>query len=41
MALPPYSGKLHDAPMIHPRDEVAATFMARLLRYAWRLELAG
>ena len=22
--------------MIHPRNEVAATFMARLLRYAWR-----
>ena len=36
LALPPYSGKLHDPPMIHPRDEVAATFMARLLRYAWR-----
>ena len=36
LSLPPYNGKLHDPPMIHPRDEVAATFMARLLRYAWR-----
>jgi hypothetical protein len=36
LALPPYNGKLHDPPMIHPRNEVAATFMARLLRYAWR-----
>ena len=36
LSLPPYNGKLHDPPMIHPRDKVAATFMARLLRYAWR-----
>lgn len=36
LSLPPYLGMLHDAAMIHPRDEVAATFMARLLRFAWR-----